>query len=67
MKIDEVLKQFEIYTTNEERALLKKIDQVMPIESFTAHEQVVIENLIRKSLVSKVKQQHSYMVTKNDN
>lgn len=66
MKINELLNSFEIYTTNEEAALLKKMEQVLPIEFYNEREQVVIENLIRKSLVSKIKRNDSYMVIRNE-
>jgi hypothetical protein len=66
MKINELLNRFEIFTTNEEQKLLDKLDGVSPIEYYTERERFVIENLIKKSLVSKVKHNNSYMVKKND-
>jgi hypothetical protein len=54
VKLNELIKDFIIYTTNEEAVMLSKIDGIMPFESFTERDQVIIENLIRKSLVSKV-------------
>ena len=66
MKINELLSSFKIYTTNEEEALLEKMEQVLPIEFYDERERVVIENLIRKSLVSKIKRNNSYMVMRNE-
>jgi len=66
MKINELLNSFKIYTTNEEDALLEKMERMLPIEYYNEREKVVIENLIRKSLVSKVKRNNSYMVIKNE-
>jgi hypothetical protein len=66
MKIDDVLKDFKIFVTNEEKEILKKLDGVKPIEVFTERERFTIENLVRKSLVSKVGHNRTYMVTKND-
>ena len=54
MKLNELIEDFTIYTTNEEKQVLSKIDDMMSIDTFTEREQTIIENLIRKSLVSKV-------------
>ena len=54
MKLNELIEDFTIYTTNEEQQVLSKIDDMMSIDIFTDREQVIIENLVRKSLVSKV-------------
>jgi len=58
----------EIYMTNEEKALLETIDDVRPLGSFLEREQTIINNLIRKSIISKV-QTHSgtIVVIRNDN
>jgi len=66
MKIDDVLKDFKIFITNEEKEILNKLDGVRPIEAYTERERFIIENLVRKSLVSKVAHNRTYMVTKND-
>lgn len=63
MKLSEV---FDIYTTNEEQTVLDKMDDVVPIESYTEREQFIIENLIRKSLVTKIRHNQSYLVVKNE-
>jgi len=54
--------------TNEEKALLETIDDVRPLGSFLEREQTIINNLIRKSIISKV-QTHSgtIVVIRNDN
>ena len=66
MKIDDVLKNFEIFTTNEEEVVLERMEGVRPMEAYTERERFVIENLIRKSLVSKVLYNKTHMVRKND-
>lgn len=66
MKIDDVLKDFQIFTTNEERVVLERMEGVRPMEAYTERERFVIENLIRKSLVSKILHNKTYMVRKND-
>ena len=54
MKISELISGFGIYTTNEEGKLLQRLDQPVPMGSFSAHDRVVIENMIRKNLVIKI-------------
>ena len=66
MKLNELVGNFNIYTTNEEKAVLSKIDDIMSIDTFTEREQTIIENLIRKSLVSKVQQRGSTLVMANE-
>jgi hypothetical protein len=66
MKLNELVGNFNIYTTNEEKAVLSKIDDIMSIDTFTEREQTIIENLIRKSLVSKVQRQGSTLVMANE-
>lgn len=65
MKINELIHSFEIYTTNEEKKLLKTISDPLPIEHFSQREQVIIENLVRKSLLSKIRNNNSYVIMKN--
>ena len=58
----------EIYMTNEEKALLETIDDVRPLGSFPEREQAIINNLIRKSIISKVQTQSgTIVVIRNDN
>lgn len=66
MKLNELIQDFTIYTTNEEKQVLSKIDDLMSIDTFTEREQSIIENLIRKSLVSKVQQRGSTLVMANE-
>jgi len=57
----------EIYMTNEEKALLETIDDVRPLGSFLEREQTIINNLIRKSIISKVQTQSgTIVVIRND-
>lgn len=66
MKLNELITDFTIYTTNEEKAVLSKIDDIIPLDSFPEREQTIIENLIRKSLVSKVHRKGSILVMVNE-
>jgi hypothetical protein len=54
MKLNEVIKTFEIYTSSEEQEMLSKLDNVRLLSSFSEREQFTIEGLIRKSLVIKI-------------
>lgn len=66
MKLNELIEEFTIYTTNEEKEMLSKIDGMVFLDSFTDREQTIIENLIRKSLVSKVHSKGSTLVMVNE-
>jgi len=66
MKLQDVLKNFTIAVTNEEDAVMSKMSGVQPLEVFTEREQVVINNLIRKSLVSKVNHGGTVLVLVNE-
>lgn len=66
MKINELITSFEIFITNEERAIYEAIDDHTSISKFDEREQYLIQNLIRKSLISKVIANGQVMVIKND-
>lgn len=66
MKINELIKQFEIFITNEEQNLLGNIDSPTPLNSFNEREQFIIANLIRKSLITKVNNHGNVLVIKNE-
>lgn len=54
MKINELLRSFEIYTTVEEQQLLSKLQKPTKLSSLPEREQQVAENMIRKSLLVKI-------------
>jgi hypothetical protein len=54
MKINELISNFEVYTSNEEKRVLKELTHVRSLNSFSERDQFTIESLIRKSLVIKV-------------
>jgi len=66
MKLNELVTDFSVYLTNEEKSLLEDINGLVPIEHFQEREQVIINNLIRKSVVSKILYNNHVMVMKND-
>ena len=66
MKINELISSFEIFITNEERAIYETLDERTAMSKFNEREQVIIQNLIRKSLISKVVANGNVLVVKND-
>jgi len=66
MKLNELIKEFRIQMSNEEKKVLDGIRGAMPLESFPERDQVVIEGLIRKSLVSKIHNNGYTMVVANE-
>ena len=66
MKINELIKTFVIFTSNEERAVYETLDNRTALSSFNEREKFIITNLIRKSLVSKVVSNGQVLVVKND-
>ena len=65
MKIHQLVK--DIYMTNEEKDLLETFDTAAPLGSFPEREQTIINNLIRKSIISKIQHNGTIMVIRNDN
>jgi hypothetical protein len=66
MKINELIKDFSIFMTNEEKVELEQLTAPIPLASLTERQQVIMNNLIRKSLVSKIQTNNVIMVAKND-
>ena len=66
MKMNELIKDFRIFMTNEEKVELEKLTAPTPLSSLTERQQVIMNNLIRKSLVSKIQTNNVIMVAKND-
>jgi len=66
MKINELIQDFEIHTSNEESAMLTKMNELRLLHTYTEREQVIIENLIRKALVSKIVKGDKVYVLAND-
>jgi len=61
-----LITDFTIAMSNEEKKVLQSIRGAMPVTSFDEREQFVIESLVRKSLVSKVKKNGYVMVVANE-
>jgi|688.fasta_scaffold1543113_2 hypothetical protein len=56
----------EIYTTNEEKKLLDKLQKPCYFETLSEREQHVSENLVRKSLLRKIRYKGSTVVLPNE-
>jgi hypothetical protein len=54
MKLNDLVKTFEIFTSNEEKKMLEKLSYPRLMSSFSENEQFIIEGMIRKSLVIKI-------------
>ena len=54
MKLNELVQTFEVWTTNEEKELLKKLSKPIKLSKLDEHDQFRVQALIRKSLVTKV-------------
>ena len=54
MNINELINGFEIYTTNEEREVLDRLTRPIKLTALNERERVIVENMIRKSLVIKI-------------
>lgn len=66
MKINELISDFKVFMSNEEQEVLSKTKEIRTLESFTQREQFIIENLIKKALVSKIDRNGTILVLAND-
>jgi|TARA_A100001015_G_scaffold28139_1_gene31256 hypothetical protein len=66
MKINELIQDFHIQRSNEEQEVLDKCTELKSFDSFPERERFILENLIRKALVSKVMQGRTVMVIANE-
>lgn len=54
MKITDLISDFEIYTSNEEKKLLERLKNPIKLSILTDREQCIAETMIRKSLLKKI-------------
>lgn len=66
MKLNDLISDFRIAITNEEKIILDKLKEPEYIKNFQEREQYVLENLIRKNLVSKVYYKGEVVVVPDD-
>jgi len=67
MKINELLSDFYIFTTNEEKDLLEKIpDYSTSYHNYNEREKTLIDNLIKKSILVKINENDfAFKIKKN--
>jgi hypothetical protein len=65
MKINELVTEFVIQTSNEEQQMLDKLKEITNMDNFLEREQEVIRNLINKSLVRRIEQGDKTLVVAN--
>lgn len=66
MKLRDILKNFSIYVTNEEQTLLDNLtEDTFRYDMFDERQQIVVDNLIRKSLIIKNYNNGDILVQKN--
>jgi len=66
MKIKEIFKGFTMQMSNDEFRILETLQNVTPLIAFPENEQFIIENLIRKALVTKIRNNGMTMVIANE-
>lgn len=66
MKINELISDFKIFTTNDEKRMLESLTSVRLLSSFSERDQCIIEQLIRKSLVIKIGSENPQVVANDD-
>lgn len=66
MKINDLIKSFVIQMSNEECEIYERLVNRSPLNMFNEREQFIINNLVRKSLVSKQVLDGQTLVVRND-
>lgn len=66
MKINELVQNFDIYTTNEEKQVLEAVHQREDYNSLDERTKFIVDNLIRKSLLIKIVTDNGVQIIKND-
>ena len=62
MKINELISNFEIFITNEEKQLLGKLSGPVKLANLTDREQCIAETMIRNSLLKKIGFDNPYVL-----
>ena len=65
MRINELIQEFTIQTSNEEKDMLSKLQSIKNLDTFMERDQEVINQLIRKSLVRRMDKDGQTMVVAN--
>jgi hypothetical protein len=67
MKLNELIGDFKIFTTNEEQEFLDKFSVGCYTDTLSERELVLVDSLIRKSILTKVRYQGSDWVSIDEN
>lgn len=67
MKLNELIQDFTIFLTNEEKNFLDRFSSGCYTDTLTERDQTVVDNLLRKSVLIKVRHQGSYWVSIDEN
>ena len=62
MKVNDLISDFEIWTTNEETKLLEKLKTPVKLSALSEQDQFKVQAMIRKSLVTKIGHQDPRVV-----
>jgi hypothetical protein len=65
MNINEFTRGIEIWRSREEQEVLVKVKDLTPISAFEEREKTIIEGLVRKSLLIKIKNKENTYVYPN--
>lgn len=66
MKVNDLISSFEIQMSNEEKQVYNMLESPQYYSNFPERTQFVLDSLIRKSLVSKVRHGNNILVARND-
>ena len=61
-KVYNILDGFEIWTTNEEKEILKRLTKPVKLAQLSEQEQFRIQAMIRKSLITKIGQENPSII-----
>jgi len=67
MKLNELIGDFSIFTTNEEQKFLDKFSLGCYTDTLTERDQQIVDNLVKKSILTKVRYQGSIWVSIDEN
>jgi len=66
MRLNELVKSFDIFMTNEEKQLLGTIpSRATRFDLFNEHQQIILNNLIKKSIIQKINNEGIIFIKKN--
>ena len=66
MRIQDFKPGIDIYLSNEEKEVLDNIKDGSALATYPERQRYIIENLIKKDLVTKIKRNTLYYVVRND-